>query len=516
MSELDPPQPSEILTEETLLKTEFEEENRHEQDRLRNDEVGGRVVRGGAVRFVGYAVGSLAVALASVFLLRYLGVAEFGRYATVMSLITIVLGITDSGLNTVGNRELALRSTVDERRTFLSQLLGVRLVLTPIGVLLVMGFAWLAGYDSTLILGTALAGIGATLMAVSGSYSLTLAVDLKLVSLTILDVIKQVVPTIMALILVVISAALLPFFAMAIPGALVAIALTPWLAGRTAMALPTFNFREWIPLLKMALPVAIASTIAILVVRVLTIVMFQISTDYETGLFSTSVRIVELIVGLAWIVFATVLPVLSVAESEDRARMSYILQRMLDVGLIASAALAVVLCLGAPFIVPLIGGSAYDAAVPVLQIQAFALIGSFASQALMYAAIATNNTRGLIVANAIGLVSIIAIGIPMITAWEAQGAAAATVAAELITAVAYWVLVGRSLDARPHIRDIWKPVVGGAAAFGFAYLTGLPAAAEAIVAMIIFIILMIVTKAIPPEVIDALNPRRLRQMRLGR
>lgn len=513
MSDLEFPQPAEIESEEALVQQAAQELF---GDRLRDDEVGGRVVRGGAVRFVGYGVGSIAVALASVFLLRYLGVAEFGRYATVMSLITIVLGVTDSGLNTVGNRELALRTTADERRHFLGQLLGVRLVLTPIGVLLVLLFAWLAGYDSTLLLGTAVAGLGATLMAVSGSYSLTLAVELKLISLTILDVIKQVTPTIVALILVVIGAALLPFFAMAIPGALIAIALTPWFAGRAAMALPTFHVPQWLPLLKMALPVAVASTIAVLIVRVLTIAMFQFSTDYETGLFSTSVRIVELIVGLSWIVLATVLPVLSIAESEDRERMSFIVQRMLDIGLIASAGLAIALCLAAPFIVPLIGGSAFDAAIPVLQIQAFALVGSFASQALMYAAIASNNTRGLIIANLVGLVSIIAIGIPMIFAWAAQGAAFATVLGELITAAAYWVLVGRTLNTRPHLRDIWKPIIGAAVAYGISRATGLPAAFEAVISLIIFTVLMIITRAIPPEVLDALHPRRIRQIKLGR
>ncbi len=42
-------------------------------------------------------------------LLRHLGVAESGRYVTVMSLVAIAGTVADAGLNITGSRELALR-----------------------------------------------------------------------------------------------------------------------------------------------------------------------------------------------------------------------------------------------------------------------------------------------------------------------------------------------------------------------------------------------------------------------
>ena len=69
-------------------------------------------------------------AIASVFLLRYLGVVEFGRYVTVLSLIAIVSGVTDAGLTAVGARDLALRPMGEPRERLLANLLGLRLVLT--------------------------------------------------------------------------------------------------------------------------------------------------------------------------------------------------------------------------------------------------------------------------------------------------------------------------------------------------------------------------------------------------
>ncbi|MBJ7457888.1 MAG: oligosaccharide flippase family protein [Thermoleophilaceae bacterium] len=506
MNEFDFPTPTEIESEEALLAQEAYEKY---GDRLRDDQVGGRVVRGSMVRVAGYGIGTLAIAASSIVLLRYLGVSDFGKYAVVMSLITIVSGITDAGFNTVGNRELALTKTHGERQDILGQLLGIRLVATPIGVLAAIAFTIAADYESTLILGTALAGVGATLVACSSAYSMALAVELRITPLTILETLKQVVPMIAALGLVVAGATLLPFFAIAIPGAIIALALTPRLAGRGSIAGPTFRFRSWGPLLRKAMPVAISTTIAVIYIRVLTILMFELSSDFETGLFSTSVRVIEMVLTVPWVVFAIALPVLSVANSEDRARTAYVFQRMVDVGIVFSTLAALAICFAADPIIHLIGGPAYDGAIPVLQIQAFSIIAAFVAQACMYATVAMEMMRELILANVIGLIAIVVIGVPMIQAWDAEGAAVAAVFADSITALVYIYLVGRiAKEIRPKFNHAWKPLLAGLLAGGAAYFTPGEAILQTIVAVVVFSAVALITKAIPSEVFDAISRKR--------
>src|SRR5205085_2813009 len=101
-----------------------------EVDLLRSADVGLRVVRGGALRGIGYIMGLLLVAGGSVLLLRYLSVADFGRYVTVMALIGIVTGISDAGLTTIGARELSI-APEGERPDLMAHLLSLRLLLTP-------------------------------------------------------------------------------------------------------------------------------------------------------------------------------------------------------------------------------------------------------------------------------------------------------------------------------------------------------------------------------------------------
>jgi O-antigen/teichoic acid export membrane protein len=114
-------------------------------DVLSGDEVSRRVVRGGAVRFVGFGlVNALGVA-SSLILLRHLGVVDYGRYGTVLALIAIASGLADAGLTVVGSRELALRSPGEERRQLVALMMGLRLALAAAFVIAALGVGAAAG-----------------------------------------------------------------------------------------------------------------------------------------------------------------------------------------------------------------------------------------------------------------------------------------------------------------------------------------------------------------------------------
>ena len=502
MNEFDFPNPIEAETE-----LEVEDAARARVgDELRGAEASGKVVRGGVVRTAGYVIGTLANVVASIILLRYLGVAQFGSYVAVMSIVSIAGGVSDGGLTAVGNRELALLPSTHERRAMVSRLFGMRLVITPLVVILAVLFTVIAGYPADLVLGTALAGIGWTFVAASSSLAMPLSVDLKIVSLSSLEVIKQVGSTVAIILLVVAGAALTPFFAAAIPGALIAIALTPALAGRGVLGLPSFRFREWGELIKSSLPIALAAVVGVVYLRFLTILMFQFTTDTETGLFGTSARIIEAIGGLPLLAFMVALPVMSLSNEEDRERMRSIFQRMVEVGMVFSWLLVTFLFLGAKPIIEVVGGAEYAGAVPVLQIQSFALVGSLLAMACLMAAIAMDMRRTIIAANTFALVTVVVLGVPTVLLWGAQGAAAATVLGETAMGLGYWYLIGRA-DAlnRPSLMHAWKPMLATGAAIAAAALSGADDAAATAIGLVVFSLIALATRAVPAEVFDAMR-----------
>ena len=157
---------------------------------LDTPQAGPAAIRGSLLRFGGYGVGVLLSVVSISFLIRHLGVSSFGQYVTVISLVTIVQGVTDAGLTTIGVREYSLRSA-EARDSLMRSLLGVRLVLTSTGVLLATGFAAVAGYGGALVLGTLLAGTGLLFTVTQATLAVPLASRLQLGWVTGLDLLRQ-------------------------------------------------------------------------------------------------------------------------------------------------------------------------------------------------------------------------------------------------------------------------------------------------------------------------------------
>ncbi|MDQ4082582.1 MAG: oligosaccharide flippase family protein [Actinomycetota bacterium] len=478
-------------------------------DVLRTPQAGAKVIRGGAVRSAGYALGVLLGAATSVFLLRHLGVVDFGRYATVAALLGIVSGITDAGLTAVGARELAVRPPGDERRRLLENLVALRLLITPVGVLGAVAFALLADYGSTLVLGTLLAGLGVLLVNTQATMMMPLSVELRLGTLTGFEVAKQALTLVGVALLVAVRASLLPFFLVQAAVGAAVLALTPRLLGSTVGLRPRLDRETARPLIRQALPLAVALAMNVVYFRVLVILMSLLATATATGYFATSFRVFEVLFGLPTIVLSVALPVLSVAGREDELRLRYGLQRMTEVALAASALLTLVTIILAEAAIRLLAGEEFEGAAPVLRIQALALIGVFLGQTWQLGLIAVGRQASLAVANGAALVLVVALGLVLIPREGATGAAIAAVVAEL--ALALFALVFLARSGRRLVPDFgfaWKTVLAVGIAASATLVPGVSPWLSALLASALFLAAAVVLGALPRELLDALPRAR--------
>src|ERR1700689_4264512 len=101
-------------------------------DILASREAGGRFLRGSGIRVIAYGSGLLVGLAATPLVTRHLGPVDWGHFITVTSVIFIAAALTEGGVGNLGVREF---STGDEaeRRSFMSSLLGLRIVLSLAG-----------------------------------------------------------------------------------------------------------------------------------------------------------------------------------------------------------------------------------------------------------------------------------------------------------------------------------------------------------------------------------------------
>src|SRR4051812_50178223 len=95
------------------IRTTAEGTTEPEADVLATPAAGPAALRGSVMRTATYLFG-IALSLASApLLVRHLGIAEFGRYITVASLMNLVAGVTEGGVNAIALREYA---TLEQHR----------------------------------------------------------------------------------------------------------------------------------------------------------------------------------------------------------------------------------------------------------------------------------------------------------------------------------------------------------------------------------------------------------------
>lgn len=471
-------------------------------DRLASETAGPRALRGSALRSASY-VATIGLSLVSApLLIRHLGIASFGRYTTVVALVTIVNGLTDAGLVNIALREWVARAGED-RTAVLRSLLGIRLELSAAGVAIGVAFALIAGYRSVLVLGTLIAGVGMVLQALASLLSVPLQGELRFGWVSVIDVARQAVSVALIVVLVLAGAGLLPFFAVSVPAGLAMVFVAASLVrGRMPLA-PQLRGREWWPLVRDSLPYAAAIAVNTIYFRVTIVVMSLIASAQQTGYFATSFRVTEVLVGVPAFAIGVAFPILSHSAIADRDRFASATGRIIELSLIAGLALVLVVVLSAPFVIRVLAGSAGAPAAPVLQLQGLALVGTFVSAASGYALLALHRHNALLISNGGALAANIVLTLLLVPADRARGAAIAAVIAETGLGLSQLGLLLYSGRARVRIDSFPRVAIAGLAGATPLLWHGVSPVLRTFAGLAIYVVVITLVGRFPPELAHA-------------
>ena len=474
-------------------------------DLLDTPAAGPQAARGGAIRAGGYALATLLALLSAPLMIRHLGVEDYGRYVTIMSVVAVVAGLTDAGINTIALREYTAQ-VGDERRAVMRDLLGIRLVLTVAGILAGVAFTLAAGYDSVLVAGTLAAGFALLLQSLQTLLGASLQGELRFGWITFTEVLRQVLFVAFVVALVVAGAELGPFFLAQIPAFAVTLVLTAWLVRRIMPLVPAFRVGRWWPLLRVTLAYAVAVALNAAYFRIAILVLSLLGTERETGYFATAFRVIEILIVVPALIIGAAFPILVRAARDDHERLDYAARRLVEVGVVIGTWFALGLFLAAEPIITVLAGDESDPSVELLRIQSFALIATFLIVAGGYVLLSLHRHRTTLVVNVAALATSLVLSVVLIPPYGATGAAIAVLAAELVLAASVLGAVVRLRPAvAPSLRRAPAILAAGVVAGLVGLIPGLPDVVAAILALLVFPLLLVLIRRFPPEVADALR-----------
>jgi O-antigen/teichoic acid export membrane protein len=469
---------------------------------------GGLIIQGGLIRGAGYVLNTLLALLGVALVTRHLGVADFGTFQTIVSLITVVGTVTDAGMAALGVREYAQRVGTDRDR-LMRTLLGLRLALTLLGVAIATVIALAVGYDWDLVLGTALAGLGLALIVVQTTLTIPLAAELRNVALTLVDVLRQALTVGAYIALVVIGAGVAGFLGATVPVGIVLVIVAAALVRGRVSPRPSLDLAAWGELLRAAAAFAMATAVGVIYLYTSQILTAAVTDARDTGLFAASFRVFVVVALVPGLLITVAFPLLSRAARDDHERLAYAVQRLLDTTLVLGLGAALGVALGAPVIIDVMAGSSFEDAVPALRIQAITLVATFIIAPLGFALLSLHDHRGILVVNVVALTVMLASVGALASAFGPEGAAAGTVIGEATLGAGYLLaLRSTAPDVSPGFERAWRSLVAAAPGFALLAVPGLPALVAVVLGLALYALLLVVLRAVPDELLEPIRRRR--------
>jgi O-antigen/teichoic acid export membrane protein len=463
---------------------------------------GSLIIRGGVMRFGGYAAAVALSVLSTALLTRYLKPAGFSHYTTILSLVGVVAVVTDAGMSNLGTREFAV-SEGPERDALMRDLLGLRVSLTLIGVLLAFAFALAAGYSDTLLLGTLAASLATVALVFQHTLSIPLSASLRLGTLSLLELTRQVLTVGAIVVLVLADAGILPLLSVTLMANLLLVPLTALFVRGQISVRMELHPRRWLALLGLTISFSLATAVGTIYVYAAQILTSLVATPHQSGLFAAPFRVFVVTVGVPGLLVGGALPMLARAARDDRERLAYALQRIFEVSLILGVAAVLATLAGAKFIIAVVAGPAFAASAPVLQILGVAMLASFLTAGWGFALISLKRYRGLLLANAAALAVSCLLTLTLASSHGARGAAVATLCGEVTLSLgSLLVLLRGHPEYRPPLGIALKVALAAVPGLAIVIVLNLTSFETLVLALALYGMLIALTKAIPQEVLE--------------
>jgi O-antigen/teichoic acid export membrane protein len=470
-------------------------------DLLDTSSAGPAAVRGGALQSASWLAATLVGVASGAILVRHLGVVETGRYAVAIALVAIVGGISDLGLTAIGVRELSLLRG-PARDLLARNLLGIRLVVSVVGVIVITLFSVVAGYGTRLTIGVALAGIGLLFQSAQSTLTASLVSELRLGWVAIFQFLRAALTATLVIILVLAGADLLPFLAVTIPVSVIVLAMNGWVSRGTIPLLPTFHLSALTRLVRDVLPYSLAVAAATIYFYLAVLLVSLLASGENLGYFSVSVRVIQVLIIMPGLAIGAAFPIFSRAARDDPRRLAYAIGRVFEVCLLAGVLVALCLAIGASVAVAVIAGSQFKPASSLLAIQGVGLGASFLGAVWANGLLSLHRYREILIINLFALLLGGGLVAVLVVVDGVRGAAIGTAMFEFVAAgLNGWVLA----RAEPALRPPTRIIPGVALATGLAVastLLALPVLASTALAAAIYIVVVLVLGVVPEELLE--------------
>ncbi|MBF0252771.1 MAG: oligosaccharide flippase family protein [Candidatus Omnitrophica bacterium] len=395
-----------------------------------------------------------------VFLARVLEVKTFGKYEFSLSFYTFFGYIAAFGMNKIGMREVARvhEDSSEKVSLFTGNLLSLRLILSLLSYALLFAAVMMINKPQEMKNLILLNGSALFFGFLSLEW-LFIGIE-KMQYVLVSRVVKAATFLLLALLMVKGPESLMFVAAARVISVVAGIFVLLFFYGKIYGKIKLHkNYDTWKYILRASYPIFATTIMTGIYLKLDSIMLGFMKTNTDVGLYSAVYRIILFFVGIRALALTSIFPALSVSFKRSKEELDTLVTVSTKTALFFMVPISIILFFGAPQIIDIVLGSSYLKGVDAFRILCFSLfiLGlNFVFNQLQIACDRENIYLRIII---FGVLTNIVLNALLIPRFGIEGAAAATVAADIAALIVSW-FCSKDVVSVNIPKMIFPPVLG--------------------------------------------------------
>lgn len=389
-----------------------------------------------------------------ILIVGYLGEKEFGNYIIVVTFVYIFSVFADLGLYSIVVREIS-REDADEKK-IISNAFTFRLAAGFFIFFFAYFVSFLFPYSNEIRLGIAVAAFGFWILSntqvLMGLFQKHLALD----KVALAEIAGRLVQLFFVWYFIANDLGFLYIISAIFFGALISFILVLHFASQYVKIKLEFNFKFWKKLLLQSYPLAISAILVLIYFKLDTIFLSVLKTSEAVGVYGLSYKILENLIFFPAMIVGLTMPIMSKYIFTNREKFKAVVQRTLNILIIAFTPIAFGVIMTSDKIIKLFSEKGFCDSPMVLNILIIALGFIFLGALFSNVIIAANRQKSLAQIYFVGMIFNVATNFIFIPHYSYFGAAATTVATEILVTALMVGVIYRTVKFIPSFKIFYK------------------------------------------------------------
>ena len=419
-----------------------------------------RVAKNTGIVIAGDVIFRLISLVVIIYLARYLGVVDFGKYNFIFAYLAFFNVITDLGLQAILVREMARDSAIAPK--LIGNAYIIRGLLTAIAVISsVVIITLMSSYPTDMTSYVYIASFTLLFISFSDFYRTIFEANLRLEYNTIAKLVFKVLSAGLIVGIIFTKGTLMQIIIALVLSEMVKTLLSYSFSRRFVRPRFEIDFGMWKYLLKECLPLALSSVIMIIYFRVDVVMLSIMQGDAAVGLYSAAYKLCEPISVIPYALIVSLYPIMSASfkSSEEKLRKIYRLSIKYIIAIMLPIAIGTTLI--ANKIILLIYEVPFAGSITALQILIWALVFTSTNSILSNLLISMNKQKLYTISTGLCAITNVTLNLFLIPKLSYNGAAIATVLTVVVLFAVCFYFVSKHLQILPVHKIVIKPAIGG-------------------------------------------------------